>query len=86
VAEHTFEHLDHAAHNARLAVVLARLAQSDSPAAAEALRQSEQMTKEEVVNKRMRGPFYTAAQLEEDLGAAPGAPGSWRALHRFAIR
>jgi hypothetical protein len=83
VAEHTVENLDHVTHNARLAGVLARLAQSDSPAAAKASRQSEQMTKEEVVNKRMRGPFYTAAQVEEDLGAAPE---SWRALHRFAIR
>jgi hypothetical protein len=41
------------------------------------------MTREEVANRRMRGPFNTASQMEEDLGAAPC---SWRALHRFAIR
>lgn len=81
-AEATFEHLDHEAHNAHLARVLAGLAASPSPHAQEALRQTERMTRSEVRSNNMRGPFYSAVEVERDIGAAPG---SWRALHRFAI-
>jgi hypothetical protein len=65
-----------------LARVLARLAASPSPRAQEALQQTEMMTHAEVRDGTMRGPFYSAVEVDADINAAPG---SWRALHRFAI-
>jgi hypothetical protein len=40
------------------------------------------MTRAEVRDGTMRGPFYSAVEVDANINAAPG---SWRALHRFAI-
>jgi hypothetical protein len=82
-AEHVFENLDHAAHNARLAGVLRRLAESGSPRALAAIEATDRLTRKEVEKGHMNGPFYSTEEVDRELGVAPG---SWRALHRFAIR
>eukprot|EP00962_Isochrysis_galbana_P002334 scaffold614_cov125-Isochrysis_galbana.AAC.2 len=52
------------------------------PSVRAALEETYRLTRKEVEQGLMRGPFYSTHEVDADLGVAPG---SWRALHRFAI-
>lgn len=78
-----FEGLRHDEHNRRLGETLGRLAASESPRIQAAIEATHRLTRKEVDQGLMRGPFFTAAEVENDLRVEPS---SWRALHRFAIK
>jgi hypothetical protein len=82
-AKHAFESLNHYEHNRRLESVLRRLAASDSPRVQQAIEETDRLTRKEVADNNMDGPFYTTEEVDRKLGVEPN---SWRALHRFAIQ
>jgi hypothetical protein len=81
-ATSVFGDLKHSEHNSLLESTLERLGRVGGDTAEE-LAQVTNMTRAEVAQGTMRGPFFSMSDAEKDIGALPG---TCRAMHRFALR